>query len=61
MLIIVSPTGTMTCQLTTNYMQAEEVQLDPGYMAFVVETKSFQASHSHPFPKVVLDPDFSPK
>jgi hypothetical protein len=45
MLITVSPVGTMTCKLTTNYMQAEEEDLLPGYFAFVVEAKSFQVRH----------------
>lgn len=48
MLITVSPVGTMSCKLTTNYMQAEEEDLPPGYFAFVVEAKSFQIKHNHP-------------
>jgi hypothetical protein len=51
MLITVSPTGTMTCALTTNYMQAEEKKLPPGYFAFVVEAKSFQMRHNHQIPE----------
>jgi hypothetical protein len=47
MLITVSPTGTMTCQLTTNYMQAEQEDLPPGYFAFVVKAESFQVRHNH--------------
>lgn len=48
-LIMVAPSGTMTASRTTNYMQAEEVDLPPGWMAFVIEPLSMQAKHNHGF------------
>jgi hypothetical protein len=48
LLINVSPTGTMTAQVTYNYRAAEGVILSPGWSAFVVEVLSFQTTQSQP-------------
>ena len=47
MLIMVAPSGTMTASVTLNYKAAEDVDLPPGWIAFVVKVESFQAKHSH--------------